>query len=112
MVQTIICKGKRYTGIGLDDIALIQLLHDSNLRGVPRDVIERLDAAGLIDLVDRSGKTVWALTTKGRLRAQAVAPLESQLRRHFASTHTSGGCGFQTVNRCGFTMAPKSRRMS
>jgi hypothetical protein len=46
------------------------------------------------------------------LRAQAVAPLESQLRRHFASTHTSGGCGFQTVNRCGFTMAPKSRRMS
>ncbi|HEV3438390.1 MAG TPA: hypothetical protein VG122_13590 [Gemmata sp.] len=108
--QSVKCGGRTHRGIGMDDIALIELLGGKT--SAPRDVIERLDDAGYIDLVNRGGRTSWALTASGRRRAEALKPFEAQLRQHYSTTHTAGGCTLQCVSRPSFTMAPKSRRLS
>jgi hypothetical protein len=110
MWKSITANGRTHDGFDVSDIAMIELL--SGKTSAPRDIIERLDRAGLIDIVGEPGKTYWALTSKGRERALAMRPHEARLREHFSPRHTAGGCAIRGVASSAFTGAPRARRMS
>jgi hypothetical protein len=108
MFQSVTANGRTHDGFDVSDIALIELL--TGKTSAPRDIIVRLDKAGLIDIVGEPGRTYWALTSKGRARALAMKPHEDRLREHFSPTHTAGGCSIRGVASSTFTGAPRARR--
>ena len=93
--------------VGVEDLALIELLNNGKT-DAPHSVMQYHDRLGHVDLVERGGKRVWALTERGRKRAIALRACEQQLRQRAANAAT--GCQIRGVANCSFTMAPRARR--
>ena len=88
--------------ITVKDLALIELARGST--NAPASVMQAHEGRGYVKL--KGGK--WALTEKGRKRAEALQGSEATLRT--MAVNSESGCAIRAVAGCSITGAPHARR--